>query len=239
MSVNLVKKVQENLGLGELKKIDPNTQQTATDDAAKEHRLTQATITGVLTGIYNLSRSADGMVNIINCGPGDDWATLIFGDSGNAVIEHIGTYASRDTSIVKERFNKVAAEAVKEIKENTAGEDQLKKMRVFISAQRDNILPYLPAELGMGQLLDDDTLDDRTNKMRGPLSSLLNKIQSGFSGSETPEEAAAALHTDIDRSEKTEIILLRPAWDRPLFWAIVLGLLGAEWLLRKLGRRMA
>ena len=55
----------------------------------------------------------------------------------------------------------------------------------------------------------------------------------------TPEEAAVALRADIDRSEKTEVILLRPAWDRPLFWAILAGLLGAEWLIRTLARRAA
>lgn len=53
----------------------------------------------------------------------------------------------------------------------------------------------------------------------------------------SPAEAAAALKADIDRGEKTEIILLKPAWDRPFFWAILAALLGAEWLLRKLARR--
>jgi hypothetical protein len=191
MSVNLVKKVQENLGLGELKKIDPNTQQTATSDAAKEHRLTQATITSVLTGIYNLSRSGDGLVNIITSDTADNWSTLIFGEQAAQVVANIGQYAGRDEAAVKERMDKVAAETVRVIKENTAGDDQVKKVRDFVSSQRDHILPFLPAELNMGQLLDDDTLDDRTNKMRGPLSSLMNKIQGGFSGSETPEEAAA------------------------------------------------
>lgn len=70
---------------------------------------------------------------------------------------------------------------------------------------------------------------------------LLRDLAAATGGREvaTPEEAAAALRADIERSEKTEVILLRPAWDRPVFWAIVLGLLGVEWLLRKLARRAA
>lgn len=70
---------------------------------------------------------------------------------------------------------------------------------------------------------------------------LLRDLAAATGGREvtTPEEAAAALRADIDRSEKTEVILLRPAWDRPLFWAILAGLLGAEWLIRKLARRAA
>ncbi|MEO7099950.1 MAG: glutamine amidotransferase [Luteolibacter sp.] len=68
---------------------------------------------------------------------------------------------------------------------------------------------------------------------------LLRDIAAATGGHEiaTPEEAAETLHADISHSEKAEVILLRPAWDRPIFWAILLGLLGAEWLLRKLARR--
>jgi uncharacterized membrane protein len=70
---------------------------------------------------------------------------------------------------------------------------------------------------------------------------LLRDLAAATGGREvaTPHEAAAALQSDIDRSQKAEIILLRPAWDKPLFWAVLAGLLGAEWLLRKLGRRAA
>ena len=68
---------------------------------------------------------------------------------------------------------------------------------------------------------------------------LLRDLAASTGGREvaTPEEAAEALRADIARSEKAEVILLRPAWDRPVFWAIILALLAAEWLLRKLARR--
>lgn len=70
---------------------------------------------------------------------------------------------------------------------------------------------------------------------------LLRDLAAATGGREvtTPGEAASALHTDIDHSEKSEVILLRPAWDKPLFWAVILALLAAEWLLRKLARRVA
>jgi uncharacterized membrane protein len=51
-----------------------------------------------------------------------------------------------------------------------------------------------------------------------------------------PTEAAATLKADIARATQSVTLLLRPAWDRPIFWAILMALLGGEWLLRKLAR---
>ncbi|HVX48921.1 MAG TPA: hypothetical protein VHB48_02150, partial [Chitinophagaceae bacterium] len=51
----------------------------------------------------------------------------------------------------------------------------------FMKAQRDNILHYLPASLQIGKLLDDETLDDRTNKMDGPVSGFMHTIEKVFS----------------------------------------------------------
>ena len=54
--------------------------------------------------------------------------------------------------------------------------------------QRNNILPFLPAELQMGELLHDNTLDDRTNKMEGPVSSIIRAIGGGFSNGEAEKK---------------------------------------------------
>jgi len=34
----------------------------------------------------------------------------------------------------------------------------------------------------MGDILNDDTLDDRTNKMEGPISNFMHSIENKFSG---------------------------------------------------------
>jgi hypothetical protein len=47
---------------------------------------------------------------------------------------------------------------------------------------------YLPAALQIGVLLNDDTLDDATNKMEGPISSLMQKIGAAFSNPATAED---------------------------------------------------
>ena len=65
---------------------------------------------------------------------------------------------------------------------------QLKEVKVFFSNQKNNILLYLPAALNMGDLLHDASLDDNTNKMEGPISSLMQSIGSAFSKPVTDEE---------------------------------------------------
>jgi hypothetical protein len=40
----------------------------------------------------------------------------------------------------------------------------------------------------MGDILDDTSLDDNTNKMEGPLSSLMHSVGSVFSSPEVEEE---------------------------------------------------
>ena len=68
---------------------------------------------------------------------------------------------------------------------------------------------------------------------------LLRDLAAATGGREisTPTDAADTLRSDIARSAKSETILLRPAWDKPWFWSVILALLAAEWLLRKLARR--
>ncbi len=67
---------------------------------------------------------------------------------------------------------------------------------------------------------------------------LLRDLASATGGREiaSTREAADVLHGDMERSRKSDRILLQPAWDKPAAWIILLGLLGAEWLLRKLAR---
>ena len=58
-------------------------------------------------------------------------------------------------------------------------------MKTYVTDQRNNILVYLPAELQMSTVVNDNTLDDRTNKMEGPMSNSMHFIEKIFSGSST------------------------------------------------------
>ena len=65
----------------------------------------------------------------------------------------------------------------RQVVKNILGADaSIKEVKTYFSGQKNNILLYLPAVLNIGELLNDSTLDDKTNKMEGPLSSLMQNI---------------------------------------------------------------
>ena len=47
--------------------------------------------------------------------------------------------------------------------------------------QRHGILVHLPAAMQMGDVLNEESLDDRTNKMEGPISNFMHAIENKFS----------------------------------------------------------
>jgi hypothetical protein len=55
-------------------------------------------------------------------------------------------------------------------------------VRNYMNSQRHNILVYLPAALNIGDVLNDEGLDDKTNKMEGPVSNFMHKIENTLSG---------------------------------------------------------
>lgn len=58
----------------------------------------------------------------------------------------------------------------------------------FLTSQRHNILLYLDPILQLGKYIGDDTIDDSTNKMEGPVSDLMHNIGQIFSGSGNDEK---------------------------------------------------
>jgi hypothetical protein len=60
-------------------------------------------------------------------------------------------------------------------------------VKKVMESQVHNVLTYLPASLHLGNILDDTTLDDRTHKMEGPISSIMQAISSGFNNADEDE----------------------------------------------------
>ena len=77
MSINLLKKVQENLHYPQLQKIDPNTQQADNSNTITDN-FSQAAIPVILTGLYKLSSSDEGAEVILRGGNSADWVSKIF-----------------------------------------------------------------------------------------------------------------------------------------------------------------
>lgn len=189
MSVNLIKTISENLGFPPLNKIDPATEQPATDkDEAVANKFSQAAIPGVLTGLYRFVQSDEGAAEFLTGNSSTNWVSKIFDDNSKEAIQKISAYAQQSNEDPVAKMNAIANEAVKVAKENMTADAGIKEVKLFFSNQRNNILLYLPAELRMGELLHDNTLDDNTNKMEGPISSLMQSIGSAFSNPITGDE---------------------------------------------------
>jgi hypothetical protein len=181
MSVNLLEKLQSQLGYPLLQKIDPNTQVVKEDDKTPdEHRFSQAAIPAVLTALYSYSHTDVGAEQILKADPSIIWTNIIFSDHREEVIERIADYANYTKENVISKLDRIASLAINILHDAIPQPVTVHDVKKFMNGQRTNILPYLPAVLQMGELLHDNTLDDRTNKMEGPVSSIMQVIGGSY-----------------------------------------------------------
>lgn len=189
MALNLLEAVQKKLNYPPLQKIDPNTQQVATDNSKPdEHRFSQAAIPAVLTGLYKYSTTDEGAEKILSGDISTDWVNNIFGNTENEVADKIAAYSYSPVEPTHARMDTIAAAAINLIRENIKEGATKMDVKNFMSGQKHDILLFLPAALHTGDILNDDTLDDNTNKMEGPISSLMHKIGSAFSNPPDEDE---------------------------------------------------
>ena len=186
MSVNLLEKVQQQIGCPALQKIDPNTQGENTNSYTFE----QAAIPAVLTALYKYVQSDAGAEEVLRGSESTNWVGKIFHGNHSSALEKIQTYSKGNISGAATQLNTIANVAISIMKENVGENATIKEVKNFFLNQRTTILPYLVPELHLGELLHDDTIDDNTNKMEGPISSLMNSIGSAFSNPVTNKDAS-------------------------------------------------
>lgn len=200
MSINFLETVQQNLGYPALQKMDPNTLKVATEvEPMDEDKFSQAAIPAVLTALCEFAQTDEGAADVLKTGATTNWMNKLFDDNKKETVQTIAAYAKQSNEDPIEKMNAIAIEAVKIIKENLPADASMKDVKTFLSDQKNNILLYLPAELNIGEMLHDDSLDDGTNKMEGPVSSLIKNIGDSFSGSVTGEEKTQ-IKTDKEKT---------------------------------------
>lgn len=192
MATNIIELLQQALNSKPLQKISPNTQEVdkSAADTSNASKLQQAVIAAVLTGLYKITRTHEGAETVLGGNISTTWGDTLFGDSKEALVNRIVEYGVTSPAAVNGEIEMAGAEAATIIKNNaggnkTAGADDV---IAYMKDQENNILQYLPAALQLGALLDDDTLDDHTHKMDGPISGLMHKIEKAFSGTPPAEE---------------------------------------------------
>lgn len=185
MTINLVETIQQNLGYPSLKKVDPNTQEVkaqSTSPTILPESFGQAAIPATLTGLFLLVHTKEGMEKV-RANTSTNWLETIFGRHSEEAVQKVATYASTDPAITRREMERIAAEAVRLANENASRSENNDELKLFFINQRNTILSYLPASLQMGDLLQNDALDDRTNKMHGPMSDHMHWLEKLFSSS--------------------------------------------------------
>ncbi len=189
MADNIVHALEKQLGYPPLEKVDPNTQETTSEQYGGPHKLKlgQAAIPAVLEGLSKYYNSKTPLRQIYQPATGNSWLEAIFGSRKEAAVQRVAEYADTDANTAASEMERVAVAAVQLISNKYPDATSQQEVSEYLGGQRSHILTRLPASMQFGELLGDDTIDDRTNKMEGPISSLMHKIEDSFSGS-TPKE---------------------------------------------------
>lgn len=192
MALNLLESIQTKLNYPPLQKIDPNTEEVKVDSSTpNEHRFSQAAIPAIIIGLYAYSAKDEHAERILRGNDSSDWVTEIFGNRENELLEKLSRYSFyRQEDISEAKLQDIAQAAVQTTREQVKPDASVRDVKDYLSAQITNTLPYLPAALKMGEMVNEETLDDNTNKMEGPVSSLMHKIASAFSNPTHEDEVS-------------------------------------------------
>lgn len=189
MSCNILEEVRLSLNYPALKKIDPNTQDVQVTKAGEtaDDKFGQAAIPAVLTGLYTFVQTDEGAAEFLAADNTGNWVEKIFHEHKDQVVKRIASYASVPGTVAARGMNVIAKESIKKIKEHLHSATA-KDVKQFFHDQLNTILSYLPAEIHTGELLHNTVLDDNTNKMKGPISSLIQGIGAAFSNPVSDKE---------------------------------------------------
>jgi len=183
MDTDITASVQKIMGFEPLKKVDPTTQEPLNIQITANSflGLGQAAIPAVLVAIYKKATTAYGAHELLSITHSPNYLRVLFGAQTQEAIHAVAQYGKTSAYQAGKVMQQVAETAVQVLKTEIPNADA-EAVSNFLSGQRSNILGYLPASLQMGKILDDSTMDDRTNKMDGPVSGLMHSIENIFAG---------------------------------------------------------
>jgi len=146
-----------------------------------KYSLTQVAVITALTGLYKITRTTEGCVRLLLTGKSAGWLEDIYGHNLKTILNRVAESIHSEKDEVERLVRLSADTSVLILHEQLADNISVESFRNFMSRQRNHILVYLPASLQLGEMLHDPMLDDNTNKMEGPVSSLMHKIENIFS----------------------------------------------------------
>lgn len=186
MAENIVEAVRQDLGFEPLKKIDPNLQNVKdSGELTSSEKLAQAAIPSVLAAFAVFAKTDRGAEIVLSPAPVE--VLDLFIGKHEQVIKSVAEYAGVSEAVAAQTMEKITQSAEAITVKAAEPEPTVDKIRSYLAGQRHNILTHLPASLQLGKILDDNSIDDRTNKMEGPLSNIAHAIENALSGSGEPK----------------------------------------------------
>jgi hypothetical protein len=190
MAVNLFEEVNKLMGNPIVKKEDP----AESGKREFEKTLEGAALPAAMAGIYHFATSTEGAQQIVSYlqterasleNPRyDGIVSFTFGNKAEEVVTKITNYSGAPRAIAHDKLNEACRTAyLVMVRELVTDKLKPEDVTRFMVAQRHIILSHLPEALQLGHLLGDETIDDVSNKMAGPISNLMHNLGESFSGS--------------------------------------------------------
>jgi hypothetical protein len=177
---SLIESIQKSLGYQPLQKMDPNTQDVKTDEKNLALRsLPQAAIPAMTCGLLNGLQSKEG-AEIILHDENADWLEAIFGKKAVELVSRVANYSGTSLEYTRQEIIHIANEAIRLIREANDKTVDQQSIHQYASQQKNETLLYLPAALHLGDLINNNPMDDRTHQMEGPISSIMHSIENKF-----------------------------------------------------------
>jgi len=171
--------VRKNMGAVPVPKIDPNTQSPTSEDLSIDN-LNTAAIPVLLIGFYKHTRNEQQAEAVMNENDTSKILTVLYGDKKNDILKSVADYSNVLQEGVEKQMERIAS-AIKRVVENETHGGNGSAVSTFFTNQRSVILKHLPAALNIGEFMNDSSVDDRTNKMEGPMSGLMHTVEKIFS----------------------------------------------------------
>ncbi len=178
--MKITEQLQQLLNYPQLQVIDANT--GLPENEAEFDALSQSALITFLAGLYKATRTTEAAALINSQKTSTDLLSSIFTKEED-ITAKIALYANETADTVNRKLDEIATGflSIDEYKSQDAGASTDDNLKTQLTSQRHEILKYLPGKLKIGALLNDTTLGDNTNKMEGPVSSLMHKIENIFS----------------------------------------------------------
>lgn len=186
-----VHNIQEQMGFPPLQKIDANTGDVKDQHQEGRQRLGQAAIPAALAIVAKYAASERGLQRL-SAGPADtNWLKEILGTERHALVRRVADYAGADPATASRTMQEAIQLTVHQGAHLNAANEASPAQQAFYAGLLNEALTFLPASVLIGKAMDDNTLDDQTHKMEGPLSSLAHTFENLFSDirSDDPKDA--------------------------------------------------